>query len=185
MTVKFVKRTASPVRATLRKQAVIRCKTAQLDSASDSCGDRVAAERLSIESLDQEEPSRVPVSEAVVVLCPVPSSASCTSILREPVSGPKKQKKEKHFPERRREHNDSEKKRRDQLRNAFLSLRDQIPKFRDQGRRPPRIHILFEASCYVKQLREKSEYLEKIKCSETAKRDKMLRRLRMLQQQQQ
>lgn len=190
VTVKFVKRTASSP-ASGRKQAVIRCKTSQRKSLT-ACADRVAeraAERLSSQqsvqppvSLSLSPVPSTPKSETVLVLShssPV-SSSSCQSILREPVT---KKKKEKHFPERRREHNDSEKKRRDQLRNAFLSLRDQIPKFRDQGRRPPRIHILFEAASYVTTLAEKSAYLEKMKSSETVKRDKLLRRLRLLQSQ--
>ncbi len=33
-------------------------------------------------------------------------------------------------PMRRREHNDSERKRRDHLRNAFINLKDQIPKLK-------------------------------------------------------
>jgi hypothetical protein len=190
VTVKFVKRTPTSGSPVGRKQAIRCAKRKSVTLAA--CTERLSSAMATLTSCPPESPARVsnlsPKSIAKS-LSPVPSHASssqssCLSSCSSPqsiLSSPNKKKKEKHFPERRREHNDSEKKRRDQLRNAFVCLRDQIPKLRDQGRRPPRIHILFEAASYVTTLAEKSATLEKVKNAETAKRDKLLRRLRMLQ----
>lgn len=84
-------------------------------------------------------------------------------------------------PTRRREHNDSERKRRDHLRNAFLGLKDQIPKLKNADKRPPRITILHEATAYVGQLIDKQRYLNKTLEAEKVKREKLLNRLKMLQ----
>lgn len=89
------------------------------------------------------------------------------------------------YPERRREHNDSERKRRDHLRDAFHALRDQIPKLKETQKKPARITILHEASSYVGQLIEKHNYLEKTKEAELRKREKLLKRLAMAKQQNQ
>jgi Max protein len=85
------------------------------------------------------------------------------------------------YPERRREHNDSERKRRDHLRDAFHSLRDQVPKLKENSKKPARITILHEAGSYVSHLIDKHRYLEKTKDSEVKKRDKLLKRLALLQ----
>jgi Max protein len=85
------------------------------------------------------------------------------------------------YPERRREHNDSERKRRDHLRNAFHVLRDQVPKLKETQKKPARITILHEASSYVGHLLDKHRYLEKTKEAEMKKREKLLSRLALLQ----
>ncbi|RWS17551.1 Helix-loop-helix domain containing protein 2-like protein [Dinothrombium tinctorium] len=86
------------------------------------------------------------------------------------------------YPEKRREHNDSERKRRDHLRNAFHFLRDQIPKLKDTQKKPARIVILSEATSFVNSLKEKHLYLEKTKEAELTKREKLLKRLTLLKQ---
>ncbi|CAG2100220.1 unnamed protein product [Medioppia subpectinata] len=78
-------------------------------------------------------------------------------------------------PMRRREHNDSERKRRDHLRNSFVNLKDQIPKLKMADKRPPRIMILHEATAYVHQLNDKQRYLERTLNAEIEKRDKLLK----------
>jgi hypothetical protein len=82
--------------------------------------------------------------------------------------------------EKRREHNDSEKKRRDHLRNAFHSLRDEIPKFSDSNRKPARIVILYEASTYLNELEEESVKLAKQMKTELAKKANLQKRLAQL-----
>lgn len=78
-------------------------------------------------------------------------------------------------PMRRREHNDSERKRRDHLRNAFLNLKDQIPKLKSADKRPPRIMILHEATAYVCHLNDKQRYLERTLNAEVEKRERLLK----------
>lgn len=80
-------------------------------------------------------------------------------------------------PMKRREHNDSERKRRDHLRNAFVNLRDQIPKLKTSEKRPPRIMILHEATNYVLHLNDKQKYLESTLNAEMEKREKLLKSL--------
>jgi len=80
-------------------------------------------------------------------------------------------------PLRRREHNDSERKRRDHLRNAFVNLKDQIPKLKTAEKRPPRIMILHEATAYVHTLNDKQKYLERTLNAEIEKREKLLKML--------
>lgn len=72
-------------------------------------------------------------------------------------------------PVRRREHNDSERRRRDHLRDAFNFLRDQIPKFNLSGKKPPRIQILHEARQYILNVQKESLTLE---CRERELRQK-------------
>lgn len=78
-------------------------------------------------------------------------------------------------PLRRREHNDSERKRRDHLRNAFINLKDQIPKLKSAEKRPPRIMILHEATSYVCHLNDKQKYLERTLNAEVEKRERLLK----------
>jgi hypothetical protein len=78
-------------------------------------------------------------------------------------------------PMRRREHNDSERKRRDHLRNAFINLKDQIPKLKSADKRPPRIMILHEATAYVCHLNDKQRYLERTLNAEVEKRERLLK----------
>lgn len=83
--------------------------------------------------------------------------------------------------EKRREHNDSEKKRRDHLRNAFHSLRDQIPKLMDSSKKPARIVILYEAASYVNELAAQSAILEKQEEVELARKATLMKKLAQLQ----
>lgn len=64
-------------------------------------------------------------------------------------------------PFRRREHNDSERKRRDHLRNSFNILKEQVPKLKTLEKKAPRIMILAEATAHVKELTQVNEKLEK------------------------
>lgn len=63
-------------------------------------------------------------------------------------------------PFRRREHNDSERKRRDHLRNSFNVLKEQVPKLKTLEKKAPRIMILAEATAHVKELTRINEKLE-------------------------
>jgi len=83
--------------------------------------------------------------------------------------------------EKRREHNDSEKKRRDHLRNAFHSLRDQIPKLVECSKKPARIVILYEAAAYVNELAVESALLEKQNEIELQRKANLEKRLAQLQ----
>lgn len=83
-------------------------------------------------------------------------------------------------PIKRREHNDSERKRRDHLRNSFNNLRDQIPKLKTSQKRPPRIMILHEATSYVRNLIEKNDELNEIYQKETEKRNQLMEILKNL-----
>jgi len=85
------------------------------------------------------------------------------------------------YPERRKEHNNSEKKRRDHLRNAFTCLKDQIPKLKDSEKKAARVTILKEATSYVTLLQDKHRYLEKTKEDELIKKENLLKRLKSLQ----
>jgi len=86
-------------------------------------------------------------------------------------------------PFRRREHNDSERKRRDHLRNSFNNLKDQIPKLKAAEKRPPRIMILHEATTYVTQLIDNNYNLEKTLDAELEKKKRLMQILKNLQQQ--
>ncbi|KAH7645733.1 helix-loop-helix domain containing protein 2 [Dermatophagoides farinae] len=81
-------------------------------------------------------------------------------------------------PVKRREHNDSERKRRDHLRNSFNNLRDQIPKLKTSQKRPPRIMILHEATNYVQDLIHENEQLEHEHRIEIEKRNRLMEILR-------
>jgi len=125
--------------------------------------------------------SSTPASSSTLTLS-LPSSLS-TSILKVNGDFSHSHKKKTHcYPEKRREHNDSEKKRRDHLRNAFHTLRDQIPKLRENNnKKPPRIIILYEAVNFVNQLTEKSQYLEKVKRQELEKNERLRKKLAALE----
>lgn len=81
-------------------------------------------------------------------------------------------------PVKRREHNDSERKRRDHLRNSFNNLRDQVPKLRTSQKRPPRIMILHEATNYVQDLIQENEQFEREHRIEIEKRNRLMEILR-------
>nr|XP_027197898.1 putative uncharacterized protein DDB_G0285119 isoform X2 [Dermatophagoides pteronyssinus] len=81
-------------------------------------------------------------------------------------------------PVKRREHNDSERKRRDHLRNSFNNLRDQIPKLKTSQKRPPRIMILHEATNHVQDLINENEQLEHEHRMEIEKRNRLMEILR-------
>ncbi|XP_053206641.1 uncharacterized protein LOC128390893 [Panonychus citri] len=106
------------------------------------------------------------------------NSSSSSSILK---STGKARNPKSLYPERRKEHNNSEKKRRDHLRNAFNHLRDQIPKLKDGEKKAARVTILKESVSYVTLLKEKHRYLERTKNAETIKHENLLKRLKMLQ----
>lgn len=76
-------------------------------------------------------------------------------------------------PIRRREHNDSERKRRDHLRNAFNNLRDQVPRFKAISKKPPRIQILHEATKYVQAVMRESEEIERRLMEERSKHERL------------
>lgn len=76
-------------------------------------------------------------------------------------------------PVRRREHNDSERKRRDHLRNAFNFLRDQVPRFKAISKKPPRIQILHEATSYVRNIMKESQELERRLAEERTKHERL------------
>lgn len=85
-------------------------------------------------------------------------------------------------PFRRREHNDSERKRRDHLRNSFNNLKDQIPKLKSAEKRPPRIMILHEATNYVTSLINTNYNLEKTLEAELEKKKRLMSMLKSMQQ---
>lgn len=85
-------------------------------------------------------------------------------------------------PVKRREHNDSERKRRDHLRNSFNNLRDQIPKLKQSQKRPPRIMILHEATTYVTNLTEENSELAETLQKEYEKRKRLLELLKKAQE---
>lgn len=93
------------------------------------------------------------------------SSSSSTSSLSPSGNSPK--------PIRRREHNDSERKRRDHLRNAFNFLRDQVPRFKSNNKKPPRIQILHEATNYIQAIIKESDELERRMNEERAKHERL------------
>ncbi|KAG9508658.1 Utrophin, partial [Fragariocoptes setiger] len=82
---------------------------------------------------------------------------------------------------RRREHNDSERKRRDQLRSAFNCLRDQVPRLKASSKKPPRIQILREAAKEVEQVTRQSYDLQKALEEERARHEIFQERLRQIQ----
>lgn len=77
-------------------------------------------------------------------------------------------------PYRRREHNDSERKRRDHLRNSFHNLKEVIPKLKSSEKRPPRIMILHEAASYVSSLIDDQYDLDRTYQKELKKRNALL-----------
>lgn len=87
-------------------------------------------------------------------------------------------------PFRRREHNDSERKRRDHLRNSFNNLKDQVPKLKSSEKRPPRIMILHEATTYVNQLIDTNCNLENTLKEQMAKKQRLLSILNSLKNKQ-
>jgi len=82
-------------------------------------------------------------------------------------------------PARRREHNEQERARRHNLRNAFLYLRDQLP---DLSKKAPRIRILCNAYDVVTQLIKQNRQLQRIKAQEAKKKASLLAAKAKLQQ---
>lgn len=84
--------------------------------------------------------------------------------------------------ERRREHNDSERKRRDYLRTSFHELRDLVPKLSATGpKKVPRIQILYEAKTFTDELVAKQQELENAKKAELAKMQRLRAQLKNLE----
>lgn len=54
--------------------------------------------------------------------------------------------------DRRKEHNESERMRRDVLKNAFLTLRSRCPKLQSSSKKSSRIQILNEATLHIKEI---------------------------------
>lgn len=183
----------------LQQQSVKQCKSAQAGKKSNSMTTMSSsltptttstssikgAVALVPSSTSSSTPASSQTSTLTVSL--TPSSTLSTSILKVNAdsfthSSHKKSKGSHCYPEKRREHNDSEKKRRDHLRNAFHTLRDQIPKLRENNnKKPPRIIILYEAVNFVNQLTEKSQYLEKVKKQELEKNERLRKKLAALE----
>lgn len=82
-------------------------------------------------------------------------------------------------PARRREHNEQERARRHNLRNAFLYLRDQLP---DLSKKAPRIRILCNAYDVVTNLIKQNRQLQRIKAQEAKKKASLLAAKAKLQQ---
>lgn len=117
----------------------------------------------------QEAMKKASSLETGLIPSPSPSTSSCGSRSSKVIG-----------PEKRKDHNVSERKRRDLLRGAFHCLRDQVPKLREGDKKPARIVILHEATSYVQTLVDKQRYLEKAKEGEMKKREKLLQKLASL-----
>ncbi|XP_076336357.1 transcriptional regulator Myc-A-like [Tachypleus tridentatus] len=83
-------------------------------------------------------------------------------------------------PVRRKEHNSMERKRRDELRSAFQSLREQVPDLRDNPK-APKVVILKRATAYTNKLTSSGEQLERTVQALIRRRSKLQRRLQRLQ----
>ncbi|RWS31333.1 Helix-loop-helix domain containing protein 2-like protein [Leptotrombidium deliense] len=162
ITVKFVKRQSLVSKCSIGSTDTSRrCKLSQ--SKRSTAAAAVLAQKY--HSTSKRSVEQVIKSEASSLLAkPMPKSSKSM------------------YPERRREHNDSERKRRDHLRNAFHFLRDQIPKLKEASKKPARIVILSEATSFVNSLKEKHQYLEKTKDEELRKRERLFKKLTQLQQ---
>lgn len=76
-------------------------------------------------------------------------------------------------PLKRREHNDSERKRRDHLRSAFEELRFTIPKLNTNERKPARIMILAEAASYAREITENEAIIQQKKKEALAEQQRL------------
>ena len=79
--------------------------------------------------------------------------------------------------DRRKEHNESERMRRDVLKNAFLTLRNRCPKLSNSAKKSSRIQILNEATVYIKQINEKFGSLKEVKDQEKQRNEELKARL--------
>lgn len=82
--------------------------------------------------------------------------------------------------EKRSQHNSMERKRRDDLRYAFQTLRENVPDLKDNPK-APKILILNQAATYVHQLTTTGQNLEQTLKQETKRRHELQRRLLQLQ----
>lgn len=82
--------------------------------------------------------------------------------------------------EKRSMHNSMERKRRDDLRFAFQTLRLTVPDLQDKPK-APKVMILNKAAMYAKQLTHTSSVLERTLHEEAVRRSELQRRLQQLQ----
>ena len=192
VTVKFVKRSANALKestVSYSKKQVKQCisKANVVKKSLGSCLSRytlsasspttsAATNNTSIASCSSIPLNSNKSVELNITATPMVTSVKKVSAIAK--SSPTKTKP--MYPERRREHNDSERKRRDHLRDAFHALRDQVPSLKDSSKKPARITILHEASSYVYELIDQSRSLEKTRDTELQKREKLLKKLALL-----
>ncbi|XP_028252171.1 protein L-Myc-1b-like [Parambassis ranga] len=105
--------------------------------------------------------------------CQLPGSSACASHPTSPSESP--QNSDAEDTDRRRNHNFLERKRRNDLRSRFLSLRDQIPGL--ESAKTPKVAILTKATEYLSELhtREKRQLQEKKRLR--SRQQQLLRRL--------
>ncbi|XP_013791992.1 transcriptional regulator Myc-A-like [Limulus polyphemus] len=83
-------------------------------------------------------------------------------------------------PVRRKEHNSMERKRRDDLRLAFQTLREQVPDLSDNPK-APKVAILKRAALFANQLSSNEQRLERTLQAHIQRRNELQRRLHRLQ----
>lgn len=153
-----------------------------ITTASSSPAAKVASSSQQSSSSSCCVPSQASLSSSSIIGSSSSSSDSSVSsspVKNSPVRSRKNSKKQQQpvFPEKRKEHNVSERKRRDLLRGAFLGLKDQVPSLQNSEKRPARIVILHEAVSFVKHLVEKQQQLEKAKEAQVNRKETLLKRL--------
>jgi len=79
--------------------------------------------------------------------------------------------------DRRKEHNESERMRRDVLKNAFSQLRSRCPKLSSATKKSSRIQILNEATIYIKQINEKFGHLKELREQEKQRQEELKAKL--------
>ncbi|XP_076341111.1 transcriptional regulator Myc-like [Tachypleus tridentatus] len=80
----------------------------------------------------------------------------------------------------RKEHNNMERKRRDDLRFAFQTLRENVPDIMDNSK-APKVMILKKATTYLQQLTNTGLLLERSLKAESRKKSELQRKLQQLQ----
>ncbi|XP_013793685.1 transcriptional regulator Myc-like, partial [Limulus polyphemus] len=93
---------------------------------------------------------------------------------------PSRSSSDSEDPVRRKEHNSMERKRRDELRSAFQTLREQVPDLCDNPK-AAKVVILKRAAACANQLTNSGEQLEKTVQALTRKRNDLQRKLQQLQ----
>jgi len=79
--------------------------------------------------------------------------------------------------DRRKEHNESERMRRDVLKNAFSNLRNRCPKLSNSAKKSSRIQILNEATNFIKQINDKHAALKYARDQEKQRNEDLKARL--------